>query len=118
MHNAAQAYHQTAKITSEPRELESSLLLRAASQLQDIKDNWDERQDQIDQVLMFNRKLWTIIVTSATDETNPLPQEIKNNIGSLAAFIFGQTLRVQARPEPEKLNSLISINRNIAAGLA
>lgn len=118
MHNAAQAYHQTAKITSDPRELESSLLLRAASQMQDIKDNWDERQDQIDQVLMFNRKLWTILVTSATEDVNPLPQEIKNNIGSLAAFIFGQTVRVQARPSPEKLNSLISINRNIAAGLA
>ena len=118
MQNAAMAYNQTAKITSDPRELESSLLIRSASQLQNIKNNWDDKSDTLSEALMFNRKLWTIFVTSVTRDDNPLPLEVKNNIANLASFIFKQTLSVQAKPAPEKLTSLITINREIAAGLS
>ncbi len=118
MQNAAMAYNQTAKFTRDPREMESSLLIKSASRLQGIKDNWDEQSDDAGAALMFNRKLWTIFVTSVTRDDNPLPLEIKNNIANLAGFIFSQTLSFQANPAPEKLTSLISINREIAAGLS
>ena len=118
MQNAAMAYSQTAKVTRDPRELESSLLIRSASQLQSIKDNWDDKAQDAGAALMFNRKLWTIFVTSITRDDNPMPLEIKNNIANLAGFIFKQTLSFQANPAPEKLSSLISINREIAAGLS
>ncbi len=118
MQNAAMAYSQTAKTTRDPRELEASLLLKAASQMQNIKDNWETNEKNAEGVLLFNRKLWTIFVTSVTSDDNPLPLEIKNNIANLAGFIFSQTLSFQVRPTPEKLNSLITINREIAAGLS
>ena len=118
MQNAAMAYSQTAKVTRDPRELESSLLIRSASQLQSIKDNWDDKAQDAGAALMFNRKLWTIFVTSITRDDNPMPLEIKNNIANLAGFIFTQTLSFQANPATEKLTSLISINREIAAGLS
>jgi len=112
------AYSQTAKVTRDPRELESSLLIKSASQLQSIKDNWDKKSEDASAALLFNRKLWTVFITSATRDDNPLPLSIKNNIANLGGFIFSQTLSFQANPTPEKLTSLISINREISAGLS
>ena len=119
MHEGVETYAQTAKITKSPRDLEGSLLLKAASQLQQLKDNWAGSADrnQLDAALYYNRRLWTVFVTSVAREENPLPLEIKNNIASLGAFIFHQTLMVQKDPAPEKLTTLININREIAAGL-
>lgn len=119
MQGAAEAYAQTAKTTSTPRELEGSLLLKAASQLQYVKDNWPSgpNRKELSEALYFNRRLWTVFVSSVSQPDNPLPLEIKNNIASLASFIFHQTLMTQRDPAPEKLTSLININRQIAAGL-
>ena len=52
-----------------------------------------------------------------TSEENPLPKEIKENIASLGVFILTQTLDAMIKPDAEKIAPLISINRNIAAGL-
>lgn len=67
--------------------------------------------------LTYNRRIWTILSTSATEPTNPLPDGIKVAIASLAGFIFQRTISVMAEPAPEKLAALIRINRDIAAGL-
>ncbi|MGE0232265.1 MAG: flagellar biosynthesis regulator FlaF [Flavobacteriaceae bacterium] len=115
-HTAAQAYSKVAKTTSTPRDVEADLLVRAATRLQAARDAWAESQDAR-AAIMFNRRLWTILATSATSSDNPLPQQIKQNIGNIAVFIFSQTQSIINDPRPEKLNSLISINREIAAGL-
>ncbi len=117
MHSGAQAYSNTQRTSVTPRDREAMLLIKAASQLQGVKDNWDDHKQTLRNALTYNRKLWTILVTSIGREENELPTSIKNNIGSLGVFIFRQTLEVQSRPEPEKLNALISINRELAAGL-
>lgn len=119
MHEGVETYAQTARITKSPRELEGSLLLKAASQLQRLKESWATGEDPGDSnaVLYYNRRLWTIFVSSVARDDNPLPLEIKNNIASLGAFIFYQTLMVQKNPAPEKLTTLININREVAAGL-
>ena len=117
MQQAATAYARVAQATQSPRELEASVLLKAASRLQAIRDNWDGRQADLDEALTFNRKLWTVLVASATDAENPLPQAIKNNIANLALFIFERTITMMTEPAPEKLGALININREIAAGL-
>jgi len=92
--------------------------MKAAARLQLIKDEWDESTlAEKDDALVYNRKLWTVLVTSATSEENQLPQEVKNNIASLAVFIFKQTFDVISTENPDKLNAIISINRAIAEGL-
>jgi flagellar biosynthesis activator protein FlaF len=106
-----------AQATQSPRELEASVLLKAASRLQVIRDNWDVKRTELDEALTFNRKLWTVLVSSATDAENPLPQAIKTNIANLALFIFERTITMMTEPAPEKLGALININREIAAGL-
>jgi len=106
-----------AQATQSPRELEASVLIKAASRLQVIRDNWEGKRTELDEALTFNRKLWTVLVASATDAENPLPQAIKNNIANLALFIFERTFTMMTEPAPEKLGALININREIAAGL-
>ncbi len=117
MQNAAEAYNQIARTTRSPRDLEADLLLKAASQLQMLKDGWDEGADGLDAALHYNRRLWTVFVGSVARAENPLPLEIKNNVASLGAFIFHHTIQVQRRPAPEQLTPLIDINRELASGL-
>jgi flagellar protein FlaF len=46
-----------------------------------------------------------------------LPLEIKQNLLALSVFVDRRIFEVMAYPAPEKLDILININRNIAAGL-
>lgn len=117
---ATTAYQQVAKQTTSPRELESTLLSKSANKLQLIRDNWQDTPQQIrdlNEALMFNRRLWTVFVDAVMREDNPLPDNICENVANLGIFVLKQTLAVMARPSPEKLNSLISINRELAQGL-
>ena len=90
-------------------ELEARALIRTASRLNGIKERWPVPPAELNEALDLNRKLWTILVTGATEESNPLPVEIKQNIFNLAHFIFKHTFAVMA--------ILININMNIARGL-
>ncbi len=117
MHNAHVAYNETAKVTKAPRQLEASLLLKAASQLQEIHDNWPGDKSVLDSVLHYNRRLWTVFVGAVAEQDSPLPKEIRNNVASLGVFIFKHSLELQKDPAPEKLLALININKEIAAGL-
>ena len=88
MQHALQAYSNAARNTVDPREREASLLLKAASQLQNIKDSWSEEREPLHRALHYNRKLWSVFVSSVGRPENPLPREVKNNIASLGLFIF------------------------------
>lgn len=115
--NAYAAAAKTAQTTAAPRELEATLLVKAASKLQVVADDWEGRQRDLDEALTYNRKLWTFLVTAVIAEDNPLPVEIKRNILGLGNFIFNHTIRVQLNPAAQSLGVLVNINRDIAAGL-
>jgi flagellar biosynthesis activator protein FlaF len=66
---------------------------------------------------LYNRKLWTIFLTSVMASENPLPTEIRQNVANLGLFVMKQTMATLANPRPEQLNSLININCELAAGL-
>jgi flagellar biosynthesis activator protein FlaF len=117
MSQGASAYARTAKATQSPRELEASLLIRAALRFQAIHDNWEEKAHQLDDALLYNRKLWTILVSSVTGAGNPLPAPIRQNIANIGIFMFNQTIQAMAEPGPAKLAPMIFINKEIAAGL-
>jgi flagellar protein FlaF len=117
MQNAANTYASVAQAGLSGRDLEASLLIRAAAQLQAVVDGWEERQGQLDEALTYNRRLWSVLATAATEEANPLPAKVKEDFTLLAAFVFKRTTDLMVEPQPEKVGSLININRNIAAGL-
>jgi len=111
------AYQQVAKQTVSPRDLESSLLSKSASRLQRIRDDWDNTQTDLNEALLFNRRLWQVFLTSVTREDNPLPKNIRENVANLGLFVMKQTVMTQAKPDPGKLSVLITINRELALGL-
>ena len=117
MHNAAQAYGKVAKQTSSPREMEAGLLLKAAARLQSISDGWDDNRAHVEDALLYNRKLWSIFLTSVMRQDNPLPDLVRQNVANLGVFVMSQTVSLMAEPKREKLGTLISINRELAAGL-
>jgi flagellar protein FlaF len=118
MHSvAASAYAKTARTTQSPREVEAAILLKAAQQLQAAQDNWQPERNELGAALAYNRKIWTILATSATEPDNPLPAQIKQNVAQLAAVIFQRTLAILMEPAPEKLGLLVRINRDVASGL-
>ena len=114
---AVSAYHQTARQTVPPRDLEANLLSTAAAHFQRIRNDWDLLASELPAALTFNRKLWTVFVTSVTDAESQLPQEVRQNIANLGIFVLSQTAELQVAPAPEKLDILVKINRELAAGL-
>jgi flagellar protein FlaF len=116
MRHATEAYGKIGRQTGNPRELEANLLLDAAARLQALRDGWNERPD-LRAALTNNRHLWSILATSVTNPENPLPVGVRQNVANLGIFVFKQTLAILADPKPEKLDSLIRINRELAAGL-
>jgi flagellar biosynthesis activator protein FlaF len=92
-------------------------LLRAAQRFQAIRDHWPTRKAELDAALTYNRKLWTIFVSSVTAEDCPLPKEIRSNIANLGFFVFNHQLNCIGLEDPAKLDVLISINRSLALGL-
>lgn len=117
-HHGAAAYQQTTKTVESSREREAALLIKAAANLQAMRDNWPDDIDLLRNALTFNRKLWTIFMTSVTREDNGLPPIAKNNIANLGLFILNETREILLDPvKPQRLEPLININRQLAAGL-
>ncbi len=117
---AAGAYGQHAlKHTPDQRELEGRVLLKAAQKFQDLQNAWDAMTPgSLDEALTYNRQIWMMFVDTAIEDKNPdRPRSLRSNIANLGTFIFKHTIDTLASPSKEKLNILIEINREIAAGL-
>src|SRR5687767_3309382 len=107
MQNAAQAYGAVARQIANPRELEADLLLKAASQLQAVYDGWDRRRSDLDLALRYNRKLWSIFLSSVSSPEHALPVAIRQNVANLGLFVMNQTVSILTNPKREHLGSLI-----------
>ena len=117
MQHAAQAYKNVARETASARELEASLLLKSAAQFQAISDSWERRKVELNDALVFNRRLWTFFLASVTREDNPLPFDVRQNVAHLGMFVIRNTIKLTSDPQREALGTLININRRIASGL-
>ena len=120
MYNQAlNAYKQVDKSTISGRETEARVLTEAALKLKKCQANWgnNDLDTQLDEALRYNQKIWSLIQGELEQEDNPLPGKLKIDILRLAAFIDKRIFEVMAFPTPEKLNIIININQNIAAGL-
>src|SRR5690348_3012437 len=100
MQHAARAYGKVANQVSSQRELEANLLLKAASRLQSVRDSWNDKKDDLNEALIYNRKLWTIFLDAATSGESPLPASIRQNIANLGLFVMNHTIAVMAEPRP------------------
>ncbi|MDJ0668163.1 MAG: flagellar biosynthesis regulator FlaF [Desulfobacterales bacterium] len=117
--NAVNAYKQVDRHTNSGRETEARVLTEAALKLKRCQENWDDpnRDRMLDVALRYNQKIWSLFQSELSREDNPLPQKLRVDILRLAAFIDKRIFEIMAYPETDKLNIIIDINRNLAAGL-
>ena len=115
---AAGAYGQQAKSTEDQRELEAQALIKAAAEMQNLIDHWDQATaEDLENVISYNRKLWMLFFDAAAENQDDRPLGLRNNIVNLCNFIFKRGIDILADPKPEKFEVIIEINREIAAGL-
>jgi flagellar protein FlaF len=114
-----QAYETVNKKTMPGREIEAAVLTRAARKLKDCQDSWDveNREEKLGQALKFNQLVWSIFQGELKKEDNPLNRKLRADLLRLSAFVDRRIFETIADPSPEKLNIVININNNIAAGL-
>jgi flagellar protein FlbT len=117
MHYASNAYAKTARDTAGPRELEASLLLKAAAKLQAVHDSWRDKPAGLNDAILYNRRLWTVFLDAVTSDDNKLPAAVRQNIRRLGVYVMAETFSLMTKPKPNHLASIIKINRGIAAGL-
>ena len=119
LQNAVRSYQSVDKETMSGRETEARVLTQAALKLLDCQKHWNspDRNSRLDAALKYNQRIWSIIQAEITDPCNPLPTEIKQNIFHLSRFIDQRIFDTMAFPDAQKLNIIIKINQNIAAGL-
>lgn len=117
--HAIDTYSTMQKDTLSGRELEASVLTRAGLMLKTVQENWGaaDRDVKLLEAVKFNQKVWSFFQAELSDPENPLPKKLREDILSLSVFIDKRLFDVLAYPEKDKLNIVIDINFNIAAGL-
>lgn len=107
------------KNTPDQRELEAHVLLKSAKFLKDIQGDWDNvSPDILEETLKYNRQIWMMFYDTALENPEEnRPNDLRSNIINLANFIFKREIEIMTDPAKNKLDILISINRDIAAGL-
>lgn len=117
--NPIGAYESVEKSTLSGRELEAHVLMRAAMMIADARDHWGEanHEARLEDALRHNQKVWSFFQAEITQPDNPLPDEIKKNLLALSVFVDKRIFEIMAYPEAKKLDILVEINRNLAAGL-
>ena len=104
------------KLGGAPRETEARALTEAASRLFRARAKPEDLKE-LNGALIFNLRLWNILIADMIEPENPLPAEIKTNLYNLFLFVDKRTIEVLNTREIEKVDALISINREIARGL-
>lgn len=117
--HALNAYKSVEQTTVSGRETEARVLTEGAIKLRVCQKKWADngRPEMLDEALKYNQRIWTIFQTELGRQDNPLPDHIKLDLLRLSSFIDKRIFEVMASPESEKLNIIIKINENIAAGL-
>jgi len=117
--NQVKAYQQTQKMGMTGREIEAHVLTKAALKFRECQDNWDNggSNGMLGEAVRYNQKIWSVFQGEMVDSSNPLPEKVREDILTLSRFIDKRCFDVLAYPKPEKLDILIRINLNLAAGL-
>jgi flagellar protein FlaF len=116
---ALKAYENVSRATMSGRESEAAVLSKAARKLKECQENWHApgHDQQLEAALKYNQRIWSIFQSELSREDHELPKKLRTDILRLAAFVDRRLFDTLAFPEPEKLNIVIAINNNLAAGL-
>ncbi len=117
--HSLKSYESVENATRSGREIEAAVLTKAAIKLKKCQDNWDapDREYKLDEALKYNQRIWSIFQSELSRNDHEMPKKLRLDILRLAAFVDRRLFETMAFPEPEKLNIVININNNLAAGL-
>jgi len=107
------AYENHIKTVESPGETDAAVLEKAGQLLLAAQQSEDDEEFYL--AVNYNQRVWTVIQTYLVEE-NPLPDQIKANLISLSIFVDKQSFLALAERSAAKLDVLININRQIAAG--
>jgi flagellar protein FlaF len=117
MKSAFDSYAETQRAGLTGRALEAAVLIKSAQRLDIARRALAAGEAPDTSALINNRRLWEILLLSATDASNPLPYETKRAIANIGIFVLGHTFDQLAKPNEKGLTALIDINRALAEGL-
>jgi flagellar protein FlaF len=112
------SYAETQRAGLTGRALEAAVLIKAAQRLDTLRRALDDQEAPDTGALINNRRLWEILLLSATDASNPLPYDTKRAIANIGIFVLSHTFDQLAQPTRKGLTALIDINRALAEGLS
>ena len=117
--NAMSSYESVDNMTMPGRGIEAAVLTKAARKLRECQDNWviDDHEGKLEEALKYNQRIWSIFQVELAKDDHPLPKQLRSDILKLSAFIDRRIFETLASPSPDKLNIVIRINENLAAGL-
>ena len=76
-----------------------------------------ENLGKLRDALRLNWRLWTIFQTELSLEEASVPENIRENMLSLCHFVDQHTVETLNETTPERVATLIELNRQIASGL-
>jgi len=76
-----------------------------------------ENLKKLRDALRLNWRLWTIFQTELSLEDGPVPDNVRENMLSLCNFVDKHTVETLTDTTPERVSTLIEVNRQIANGL-
>ncbi len=117
MMNAASAYARASQAALSPREAEAAVLIKAAGRIQAFRNGEVTSSAGLNEALVFNQRVWTVLASAVADPANPLPDDIRENVTKIALFVFRTIVDAMIEPTAKKLDALVSLNHHLAAGL-
>ena len=114
--SGSSSYVRVQRMGGAPRNTEARALIEATRRLfQAQKSQADGEEFRA--ALAFNLRLWNVFANDLTSPTNQLPADLKGNLMTLFRFVDQRTARALRERKAPLLDTLISINRNVAQGL-
>lgn len=114
-----ETYEMSGKATVSSRELEAAALFKTARMMEASKDGGADKEKavRLQQALRHNLRLWTLFQGELARTDHEMPVGLRQDLLTLSAFVDRRTFEAMSSPEPEKIQTLIDINRQIALGL-
>lgn len=99
------------------REIDKRALLNCASRLKAALDDGGNDMVAYTTAIRLNQRLWTVFQVALCDPENLLPRDLKITLLNLSRYVDKVSFRAITAFDAQLLNSMIDINRTIAAGL-
>ncbi|MBR9971350.1 flagellar biosynthesis regulator FlaF [Magnetospirillum sulfuroxidans] len=114
--NYGQSTYKSMPQPGNPRETEAWALTESARRMSVAKQA-DISEDDMLAAVRLNWRLWTIFQAELAGPECALPLEMRQDMLSLCNFVDKRTVEIIADSDRSKLDILVNINRQIAAGL-